>query len=215
MKIAILGVDVNRASCDPDLYFEKGTFQHTNAQHLDKTAQNIADFVDDARGHAERIAWAMQYSDTRPGQEQEYTTEECAFHRVQPIPAEDDFLPKTQMSPYEEHEAYFNKLKEEGINTIVLTGFYAEHCIYWTLENLIENGFQVIVPTDLVASMQPHHPMHAFSDFVHDAYDGKVIFADSETTLEMLHEDEPDRTLPPARYTWNDMHQASFDSLGM
>ncbi len=215
MKIAILGVDVNRASCDPGLYYNEGSFEHMNARHLDETAQRIADFVAEARGKAERIAWAMQYSDTRPGHEKEYSIMEKGFHRVVPSPDEDDFLPKTQMSPYEEHKAYFDSLKAEGIDTVVLTGFYAEHCIYWTLDDLVDNGFKVIVPADLIAGRTPHNPMHAFSDFTREVYNGNIIFADSETTLDMLYEDEPDRVLPPARYTWNDMHQANYGSLGL
>lgn len=215
MKIAFLGIDVNRASCDPDLYFKKGTFEHSNAQHLDKTAQNIADFIDDARDFVESVGWAMQYADTRPGQEQDYTPEECAFHRVRPIPTEDDFLPKTRMSPYEEHKVYFDRLKEDGVDTIVLTGVYAEHCIYWTLDDLMSNGFKVIVPMDLVAAMTPHNPMYSLTDFSREAYEGKVIFTDSEKTLDMLYEDETKRKPPRERYTWNDIHQANFDTLGM
>lgn len=215
MKIAVLTIDAVRACCDPDLYFEKGSFRHTTSQHLDKTARDIADFVDDARDFVARIGWVTQHSNTRPGQERDYTAEERAFHHVRPVPTEDDLLPKTQMSPYEEHKAYFDKLKEDGINTIILTGFYAEHCVYWTLADLIDNGFKVIVPTNLVASMAPHDPMHAFTDFSREAYAGKVIFANSETTLDMLYEDEPDRTPPPPRYSWDSMHNSNFDSLGM
>lgn len=215
MKIAFLAIDVIRACCDPDLYFAKGSFQHKTSQHLDTTAQNIAEFVDEARDFVDSIAWATQHSNTRPGQERDYTPEERAFHHVRPIPAEDALLPKTQMSPYEEHTAYFDKLKEDGIDTIILTGVYAEHCVYWTLADLTDNGFKVIVPTDLVASMAPHNPMYAFSDFLRDASEGKVVFTDSETVMDMLYQDEAERTPPRARYSPNDIHTASFDSLGM
>ena len=215
MKVAFLGIDVIRACCDPDLYFKKGSFHHTTSQHLDKAARNIADFIDEARDFVDSIGWATQYSNTRPGEEREYTREECEFHHVRPVPTEDDYLPKSQMSPYEEHKVYFDKLKEDGVDTVILTGFFAEHCVYWTLADLIDNGFKVIVPTDLVASMSPHNPMYAFSDFSRDAADGKVMFVDSTAVLDMLYEDEANRTPPPARYSWGDIHRADYDTLDM
>ena len=215
MKIGILTIDAIRACCDPELYFDKSTFHYRTSEHLDRTARNIAAFMEEARDCVDSIGWATQHCSTRPGEERSYSPEESAFHHVRPILSEDVILPKTQMSPYEEHEAYFNQLKKHGVNTIVLTGFYAEHCVYWTLSDLMDNGFKVIVPTDLTASMSPHNPMYAFTDFVYEAHDGKVIFTDSAKTLDMLFENEADRTMPPPRHTWNDIHQAGFENLGL
>ena len=65
MKVLVLGIDVNRASCDPTLYPELDPYQRAQSQHLDETARKIADFTADARDHAS-FAWGMQLSDSAP-----------------------------------------------------------------------------------------------------------------------------------------------------
>ncbi|MBK9584961.1 MAG: isochorismatase family protein [Alphaproteobacteria bacterium] len=209
MKVFVLGIDVNRASCDPTLYPELDPYQRAQSQHLDETARKIADFTADARDYAP-FAWGMQLSDTRPGHERDYTLQEAAFHRVIPFPMEDDFLPKTQMSPYPEHKPYFEAKKQAGEDTAVLLGFYAPECIYWAMNDLVKNGFRVVLPTDLVAAAHPSHPMEHFEEFMFDAGQGKIIFTNADRTLSMLQTPEDRRVLPVPLYDYNDLHQMYF-----
>jgi nicotinamidase-related amidase len=152
----------------------------------------------------------MQLSDTRPGHEKSYTAQEAAFHRVVPFPMEDEFLPKTRMSAYPEHAAFFEEKRAEGENTVVLMGFYAPECIYWTMNDLVKNGFRVVLPTDLVAAATPSHPMEHFEEFMFDAGQGKIIFTNADRTLSMLQTPEDRRVLPVPLYDYNDLHQMYF-----
>lgn len=209
MKAFVLGIDVNRASADPSLYFDKGSYDYRRSEHLDQTAQKIAEFVAEVRPHTP-IAWAMQYKDTRPGEEHDYTAEERAFHRVLPDENKDTFMHKTRMSPYVENQAYFDQMKADGYDTVVLTGFYASECIYWTMQDLVDHGFRVIVPSDLISHMEYTHPMDGFEDFMQDVYHRRVIFTDSECAEHFLKTGEEQRNLPPARFTWDDMNSMYY-----
>ena len=209
MKILVLGIDVNRASCDPSLYPELSIHERETSRHLDETARRIADFTADARGHAS-FAWGMQLGDTRPGHEKSYSPEEAAFHHVVPFPMEDEFLPKTQMSAYPEHAPYFEAKKAEGEGTVVLMGFYAPECIYWTMNDLVKNKFRVILPTDLVAAAHPSHPMEHFEEFMYDAARGNIIFTDARRTLDMLQTPENRRVLPAATFNFEDLNAMYF-----
>lgn len=205
MKTFVLGIDINRASADPSLYFDPASYEYTRSRHLDETARRIADFVAEVRPHSP-IAWAMQHKDTRPGEERDYTVEERAFHRVLPDENKDSFMNKTRMSPYQENQAFFDAKKAEGYDTVVLVGFYASECIYWTMQDLVDHGFRVVLPTDLISHMEYTHPMSGFEDFMMDAYHRRIIFTDSECAEHFLKTGEKQRNLPPPRYTWDDMN---------
>ena len=209
MRAFFLGIDVNRASADPSLHFDPSSHHYHGSMHLDETAQNIAGFVAEIRPHTP-IAWAMQNKDTRPGHEHDYSAEERAFHHVLPDENRDTFMSKTRMSPYPENREFFEDMKRQGYDTVVLAGFYASECIYWTMQDLVEAGFRVVVPTDLIAHMERSHPMHGFEDFMQDVYYNRVIFTDVQAAEYFLKCDEDQRNLPPARYTWDDMNSMYF-----
>lgn len=44
-------------------------------------------------------------------------------------------------------------LRSKGIETVVVTGLYAEVCVFSTAQSAFTHGFRVIVPSDLVASV--------------------------------------------------------------
>lgn len=209
MKAFVLGIDVNRASADPTLFFKPGTYEYNSSKHLDETAQKIADFVHRVRSDA-KIVWAMQHKDTRPGFEADYSYEERAFHRVLPNEHLDSFLKKTRMSPYEENRSFFENMKEEGYDTVVLAGFYATECIYWTMQDLINEGFRVVLPTDLVAHLEQTHPLSGFDDFITDVYHNRAIFTDSQAAEHFLKTGIEQDRLPPARFTWDDMNSMYY-----
>lgn len=211
MKVLLLGVDINRSSCDPALYFEENSREYNASLYLDETATRIADFTNEVRKDCDKVAWTLQNVATSADRDPEpMSPEERAFHRVLPFENEDAILPKTQMSAYPEHEEFFDKLKEEGVDTVVLTGFYASKCIYWTMDSLLDNGFKVIVPTDLIADSTPNHPMASFDDFMNQVYHGQLVFTDSERVAEMILAPEEDRKPPVATYTWSDINNLHY-----
>lgn len=209
MKVLLLGVDVTRASCDPTLY-EMESGPHSRGDRLDRTASRIADFTDSVRIDCNAIAWTKQDFVTsedhdpipvRPG--------ENDFHHVQPE-ATDHIMPKTQMSPYPEHETYFEDLKNQGIDTVVLMGFDARNCIYWTIDSLIQNGFKVIVPEELIGDSKGVHPVDALGDYMDNIYHGQLIITSSENAAHMLHTKEEFRLPPLPTHTWADLNGLLF-----
>lgn len=211
MKAFVLGIDVNRASADPSLYFDKGSYDYLMSKHLDETASRIAEFTANARPNAHFI-WGMQTCDNNPKREvREYVNDETMFHRVLPHEGTDKFLVKTQMSPYPEHKAYFDGLKNEGYETGVLMGFYAPECIYWALHDMVfEAKFKMIVPTELIDTREGGNPMAAFEEFITPAYSGQVIFTSAENALHFLKTPEDLRRPPYPTITGQDLNNMYF-----
>lgn len=212
MKAFVLGIDVNRASSDPSLYPDLSPSERYQLRHLDETAQQIADFTSEVRDHAP-FAWGMQLSDTRPGEERRYTSQEAAFHRVIPFPMDDAFLPKTRMSVFPENEEFFEKLRSEGYDTGVLMGFYAAECIYYSLSDLaLTAKFRMVVPTELIADRTGTHPMNAFEDdsIIRAAYNGEIIFTNKMNALHFLQTPEDRRRLPYPTVTGEDLNSMHY-----
>jgi len=212
MKVLVLGIDINRSSCDPDLYFDRDNIENRKLRYLDETAERIADFMADVRDDLsdDHVAWTVQNFETSADHAPKpYSVEERAFHHVT-VEEGDTVLPKTQMSPYPEHEAFFEGLKDDGVDTVVLTGFYASKCVYWTLHGLLENDFKVIVPTDLIADSNNNHTMSAFDDVMHDVYYGDLVFTESDRVADMLHAAPEQRSPPVPTITWDDLNAMHY-----
>ena len=210
MKVLLLGVDVTRASCDASVYEDLQNTMYNTAGQLDETAQRIADFTADVRRNCDAVAWTKQDVMTFEDRDPEpLTQEEREFHHVIPMET-DHIMSKTQMSPYPEHEAYFEDLKDQGIDTVVLMGFDARNCIYWTVDSLLENDFKVIVPEELIGDSNGAHPLYAFEDYMHDVYSGKLVITNAENAADMILKDEAERTPPLPTRTWNDLNSLLF-----
>lgn len=199
-----MAIDVNRATCDPSLYYKEGSAEYMSAKHLDDTAGRIADFVEDGRDYAHRVIWTAQHVCNIPGEEQDNTYQEVMPHRVRPFPMDDEYLIKTRMSAYPEHQEVFDRLKAEGVDTIIVCGFYADKCVRETVRDLLKQGFHVLVPVDLTAEPERTHPMRAFieedvpraerlSNYVASE---QLVFTDAEHTLWMLEQPENKRQDP-------------------
>lgn len=52
MKYLIVGVDINRATADPSMYFKPESYEYRQSLHLDETASRIAEFNLQARKFA-------------------------------------------------------------------------------------------------------------------------------------------------------------------
>lgn len=210
MKVLLLGVDVTRASCDATVYDGIETTMFNTAGQLDQTAERIAEFTADVRHKCDAVAWTKQ--DVMTSEDSDpvpLSPEERSFHRVLPFET-DHIMSKTQMSPYPEHESYFEDLKDQGIDTVVLMGFDARNCIYWTVDSLLENDFKVIVPEELIGDSNGSHPLYAFEDYMHEVYSGKLVITNAENAADMILKDEVERTPPLPTRTWNDLNSLLF-----
>ncbi len=212
MKAFILGMDINRATCDPTLYPDKSPYTRSILQQLDQTARKIADFNDEARDYA-RFVWTMQLSETVPGEERDYSPQERAFHRVTPYPMDDDFLPKTRMSPYPENKDFFHRLYDEDYPVGIIEGFHATKCIYWGLYDLVNKAkFKMIVVPELIAEGDGTHPMNAFEDdsMIRAVYNGQIIITSPENALHFLKTPESQRRLPHPTMTGEDLNSMHY-----
>lgn len=52
-----------------------------------------------------------------------------------------------------DRDRFFEDLKEQGIDTIVVVGVAADFCVKWAVDGLIAQGFNVEIPRDLTAGI--------------------------------------------------------------
>lgn len=104
----------------------------------------------------------------------------------------------------EQRDDYFARLRAEGVCTAVVTGVATDYCDKFAIEYLLEEGFNVVVLTDLVAGIftpatavaeqgAPNgDPQGVFdlsemireNDFLREAFlDGSLILTDADTYL--------------------------------
>jgi nicotinamidase/pyrazinamidase len=50
---------------------------------------------------------------------------------------------------YYDRDEFFADLKAQGVDTIIITGFAADFCVFWAIEGFLKRGFKVIVMADL------------------------------------------------------------------
>jgi len=48
-----------------------------------------------------------------------------------------------------DREKFFNQLKEDGVETVVVMGVAADFCVKWAVDGLVERGFNVEIPANL------------------------------------------------------------------
>lgn len=52
-----------------------------------------------------------------------------------------------------EREVFFNKLKAQGVDTVVIVGVAADFCVHWAANGFVERGFNVEIPRALTAGI--------------------------------------------------------------
>lgn len=51
-------------------------------------------------------------------------------------------------------DAFFERLKQDGVDQVIVIGVAADYCVRWAIEGLVERGFRVCVPEDLTRGIQ-------------------------------------------------------------
>jgi nicotinamidase-related amidase len=66
-------------------------------------------------------------------------------------------------------------LLDRGIDTVIVTGIYTEVCVFGTVERAFTEGFKVIVPNDLVGSIDERKDLQEASLEIIQNYLATVI----------------------------------------
>jgi len=53
----------------------------------------------------------------------------------------------------QKRETFFDRLKELGVDTVVVMGVAADFCVKWAVDGLVERGFNVEIPRNLTAGI--------------------------------------------------------------
>lgn len=66
---------------------------------------------------------------------------------------EDLFLNGSNIEEDHDREYFFENLKLNGINDIIVVGVAADFCVKWAIDGLVERGFNVEIPLNLTAGI--------------------------------------------------------------
>ena len=145
----------NQAVKDTGANVGQDFLDHVN-NDLDRLAGDIADFTNQTRDSLPPV-WVYSdyegYSDIFPEAAHLYE-EQGDPHRVERHEGE-PVLRKTEPNAVPDNQEFFDDLKAQGINNVVVTGLYADICVLETVENLQREGFNVMVVEDLVDTNLP------------------------------------------------------------
>lgn len=67
-------------------------------------------------------------------------------------------------------DTFFDKLKEDGVDTVVVVGVAADFCVKWAVDGLIERGFKVEIVRNLTAGI-----VRQIDEVVLDDFAGKDV----------------------------------------
>lgn len=191
-SIAVLVVDVQNDFCHAD-----GAFAHAgrDIQPAQEVAPRIQEFIEEVRRYRVPIIY------TRMIESKGITPENlqalidhgklinkepvCApnswgseLYQLQPVAGE-HVLEKRTYDAFSNPE--LNRIfKERQIKTVVVTGVYTDICIDTTVRRAFTEGYQIIVPRDLVATMNragEEHFLNVFDRFFGDVTASKTILA--------------------------------------
>jgi ureidoacrylate peracid hydrolase len=188
---AILVVDIQNDFCD-----DSGKFAE---QGLDvKPAQEVAERIDEFLVEARKLGIPIIFSKQIESQEvtplnlqrqffRGKLKEVCSpeswgsdFYKVQPSEGE-VVVEKNTYDVFSNPELK-QKLDELGIRTLVVTGVNTDVCVDTTVRSAFTNGYQIVVPKDLVATMNMEAQKHFLAVF--DRFFGDVT--DAQTTISQL-----------------------------
>lgn len=79
---------------------------------------------------------------------------------------EDLFLISSNFEHDSEREYFFENLKLNGVDTVVVVGVAADFCVKWAVDGLVERGFNVEIPRELTAGIIREIDTVVAEDFV-------------------------------------------------
>jgi len=191
---AILVVDIQNDFCDDEGIFAK---QGLDIKPVQEVAKRIDEFLVEARKLGVPIIFSKQVESAEVTplnlQRQFYRgklKEVCSpgswgsdFYRIKPSGNE------TVIEKYT-YDVFSNPelkriLDKQGIKTLVVTGVNTDICVDTTVRSAFTNGYQIVVPHDLVGTMNKEAQEHFLAVF--DRSFGDVT--DAQSTLSRLQLD--------------------------
>lgn len=191
-KIAVLVIDIQNDFCDDNGIFSR---QGLDVKPAQKAAQRIKRFIDEIRRYDTPIIYSRQIEaeDISPAnlkrQFAGWINGVCApgswgsgFYRIRPTESE-YILEKRTYDVFSNPELK-RILDEHEIKTLVIAGVNTDICIDTTVRRAFTEGYQIVVPKDLVATMNKAGEKYYLTAF--DRFFGEVVH--SKTVLSYLSE---------------------------
>ncbi len=177
-------IDAQRFFADPDYrhnpenpdYFQGGGDAKTDAK-----SDDIAGLVPKFKDAGLKTGWV--YFRNRPHENEDVYG---GFHKVQPDKETDFFSGKSVASPFQDKDSHFkDTLQENGIKNLIVSGFNTSACLYQTVLDALDEGFNVCVLTDMTENGGGGDPK--LEEKLADMRDKGAILTDSDSVLATLH----------------------------
>ncbi len=185
-KTAVIVLDIQNDFCADDGAFAKNLGWGTEQIRL--MVPQLIDFVDQMRSRGLLIVFSQMVNskEESPSNLQEKLSSGAEsgaatwpfglargsqgydFYQIQPQ-ADDVVLEKKYYDIFSNAEL-LPLLKQHNIETIIVTGLYTEVCVFGAVERAFTEGYQVIVPSDLVASVDQRQSLRTAALEIMDGY---------------------------------------------
>lgn len=194
-NIAVLIVDIQNDFCHDDGIFAQQGLDVTPAQEV---APQIQEFIEEIRQYGVPIIYTKQIEteDITPANlKRQFARGKlravCApgswgsdFYQLQPT--EHDYVLEKRTYDVFSNPELKRILGKHQVKTIVITGVNTDVCIDTTVRRSFTEGYQVVIPHDLVATMNRDGEKHYLAVF--ERFFGDVT--DSNTVLSCLKQKE-------------------------
>lgn len=194
-NIAVLIVDIQNDFCDDNGIFAQ---QGLDVKPAQEVAPKIHEFIEEVRQYSVPIIYSKQIEaeDITPANlKRQFASGKlkavCApgswgseFYQLKPIEGEYVLEKRT-------YDVFSNPdlkriLDEHKVKTLVIAGVNTDVCIDTTVRRAFTEGYQIVVPQDLVATMNRAGEKHYLAVF--DRFFGEIT--DSKTVLSYLSQKE-------------------------
>lgn len=187
--MAVLVVDIQNDFCHPNGAFAK---RGLNVKPAQAVVPRIKAFIEKVRAHEIPVIYSRQIeSDTHSPRN---LKKQFESGKLNPVCSPDSWGAELYLLEPTDGELVVEKytydvlssssaiLKLEGTDTVIVTGVNTDICIDTTVRSAFTKGFNIIIPRDLVATMNPEVQEHYLKVF--DQFFGTV--SDSESILAYL-----------------------------
>ncbi len=184
-NIAILVLDIQNDFCHEEGIFSRLGF---NLKPIQKTVPKIISFIDKARQHNVPIFYSKQIESDEVSPtnlKNQFKSGRlktvCApnswgseLYKLKPL-SNEKVLEKYTYDFFSNNELR-KRLKEKQINTVIITGVNTDICVDTTVRSAFTLGYNIIIPEDLVASINQEAHQHLLKIF--HRFFGTVVKSD-------------------------------------
>ncbi|OGG37978.1 hypothetical protein A2116_00350 [Candidatus Jorgensenbacteria bacterium GWA1_49_17] len=190
-KTAVIVLDIQNDFCDSEGAFAK--YLKWNPQPIQKMVPRLAKFIDQARESGNLIIFSQMVNSAtesplnlreKLASGAERGAGKWPFGLIRGSWGWDFYLLKPHKEDIVLEKKYYDlfsnpKLKEilykNRVERIVVTGLYTEICVFGTAQRAFTEGFQILVPSDLVASVAEREDLCKSALKIMDGYFADVV----------------------------------------